>query len=179
MSHNERRCWLSRVHSCPWRPRSRGRLSTATAERPATSSTTRRASASFGVHRSGRAGSIDDVSDFDELRDELARLEAETRRLRGELLRARENAERCNERRAYTRCEPPRPMTMLKPAVVRATTLDRPTCRACTALLARCDEADVDATIEALKPILICTTEMGMCWRCRNVIALYAIACPK
>ena len=70
-------------------------------------------------------------------------------------------------------------MTMLKPAVVTAANLDRPTCRACTAVLAQCDEADIDATIEALKPILSCTTEVGMCWRCGDLVALYAITWPK
>jgi hypothetical protein len=65
---------------------------------------------------------------------------------------------------------------MLKPAVVTATILDRPTCVPVRLCWLSATKPDLDATIEALKPIVSSTTAVGMCWRCGDVIALYAIA---
>jgi hypothetical protein len=57
---------------------------------------------------------------------------------------------------------------MLKPAIRDGDHFGHPDLPGWTALLARCDEADVDATIEALKPILSITTEVGMSWKDRR-----------
>jgi len=67
---------------------------------------------------------------------------------------------------------------MLKPVLVTALIVDRPTCLACIAQLADCTAAEVLETLEALKPILAVRTEVERCRRCGKLDTLYSLGRP-
>jgi hypothetical protein len=68
---------------------------------------------------------------------------------------------------------------MLKPVLVTAVTLERPTCAVCTSTLADCTAPEVIATMGALKGMLPTFGAVGRCWKCGNVDPLYSVGHPE
>jgi hypothetical protein len=67
---------------------------------------------------------------------------------------------------------------MLKPVLITALIVDRPTCLACTAQLADCTAAEVLETLEALKPMLATRMEVERCRQCGKRDTLYSLGRP-
>jgi hypothetical protein len=137
---------------------------------------------------------------LDRLGDELDRLREQNRQLRAELLRVREDLALEREWRAYAlrqlaelrqiiearqvaelrqRMPTTKPPAMLKPVVVTASILERPTCVSCIAFLAGCTEGDVTATLAALQPIVTSKPQVGTCWRCGGAVTLFSLQHPN